>query len=154
MTSRTRPRINDDRPRPRINRDPEGRAPRESGHRHRGDDRLKFFKIAEVAELLSVSTRTVRRWIDDGLLIAHRIRGVVLIAENDLRTSWPSIVTADFFGPLEALIVTHCQCIMTFREYSQCVPIRYAMLVFPNGQLSRPVSPRGRPGQTRKSRKE
>ena len=85
MTSRARPRINRDRPRPRINRDPEGRAPRESRHRHHGDDRLKFFKIAEVAELLSVSTRTVRRWIDDGLLIAHRIRGVVLIAENDLR---------------------------------------------------------------------
>jgi excisionase family DNA binding protein len=85
MTSQTRPRINRDRTRPRINRDMELAAHGEVRHRRRRDDRIKCFKIAEVAELLSVSTRTVRRWIDDGLLIAHRIRGVILIAENDLR---------------------------------------------------------------------
>ena len=84
MTSRPRPRINRDRPRPRINRDVELAAHGEVRHRHRRDD-LNFFKISEVAERLRVSTRTVRRWIDDGLLIAHRIRGAVLIAESDLR---------------------------------------------------------------------
>jgi len=42
MTSRTRPRINRDRPRPRVNRDLEVVADREVRHRaHRGD-RIKF----------------------------------------------------------------------------------------------------------------
>jgi excisionase family DNA binding protein len=45
----------------------------------------RFFTIAQVAELMGVSTRSVRRWIDDGLLIAHRFRGAVRIAEPDLR---------------------------------------------------------------------
>jgi excisionase family DNA binding protein len=38
-----------------------------------------------VAEALDVSPRTVRRWIANGDLIAHRINGVVRIAEDDLR---------------------------------------------------------------------
>ena len=42
------------------------------GRRHR-DNQLKFFTIAEVAERLRVSTRTVRRWIKAGDLIAHRV---------------------------------------------------------------------------------
>jgi excisionase family DNA binding protein len=45
----------------------------------------RFFTIGQVAELLEVSTRTVRRWIDAGLLVAHRVGGVVRIAEHDLR---------------------------------------------------------------------
>jgi excisionase family DNA binding protein len=45
---------------------------------------IEFFTIQEVAERLSVSTRTVRRWIDNGELVAHRIGGV-RIAEGDLR---------------------------------------------------------------------
>ena len=45
----------------------------------------KFFTIGQVAEFLEVSTRTVRRWIDAGLLAAHRVGGVVRIAEQDLR---------------------------------------------------------------------
>jgi excisionase family DNA binding protein len=53
------------------------------GRRHR-DNQIKFFTIAEVAERLRVSTRTVRRWIKAGDLIAHRIGGL-RIAENDLR---------------------------------------------------------------------
>jgi excisionase family DNA binding protein len=85
MTATNRPRINRDRPRPRINRDMELAAPSEVRNRRRRDDPIKCIKIAKVAERLSVSTRTVRRWIDDGLLIAHKIRGVVLIAEDDLR---------------------------------------------------------------------
>jgi len=46
---------------------------------------MRFFTIADVAESLRVSTRTVRRWIDAGKLVAHRINGVLRIADNDLR---------------------------------------------------------------------
>jgi excisionase family DNA binding protein len=46
---------------------------------------LKFFTIAEVAECLNVSTRTVRRWIERGDLVAHRPGGLVRIAETDFR---------------------------------------------------------------------
>jgi excisionase family DNA binding protein len=53
----------------------------QSSHR---DDRIRFFTIPEVAERLRVCTRTVRRWIKAGDLIAHRIGGV-RIAESDLR---------------------------------------------------------------------
>jgi excisionase family DNA binding protein len=45
----------------------------------------KFFTIQQVAELLEVSTRTVRRRIDAGLLVAHRSGWVVRIADHDLR---------------------------------------------------------------------
>jgi excisionase family DNA binding protein len=50
----------------------------------RGREAIKFFTIPEVAECLNVSTRTVRRWIKRGELIAHRPGGVVRIAESDL----------------------------------------------------------------------
>jgi len=52
--------------------------------RHR-DDQTKFFTIAEVAERLHVATRTIRRWIKNGDLIAHRHGGVVRISDGDLR---------------------------------------------------------------------
>jgi excisionase family DNA binding protein len=52
--------------------------------RRRRDNQVKFFTIAEVAERLRVSTRTVRRWIEAGDLVAYRF-GVVRIAEADLR---------------------------------------------------------------------
>jgi excisionase family DNA binding protein len=45
----------------------------------------KFFTIVQIAELLEVSTRTVRRWIDANLLAAHRFGGAIRIAEPDLR---------------------------------------------------------------------
>src|SRR5262245_20891806 len=45
------------------------RAARGRGHR---DNDIRFFTIAEVAEHLSVATRTVRRWIEAGHLVAHR----------------------------------------------------------------------------------
>jgi excisionase family DNA binding protein len=45
----------------------------------------KFFSIHYVAEALSVSTRTVRRWIERGELIAHRLGTAVRIAESDLK---------------------------------------------------------------------
>ena len=47
-----------------------------SCRRHR-DNQIQFFTIAEVAERLHVATRTVRRWIEAGHLVAHRIGGVV-----------------------------------------------------------------------------
>jgi excisionase family DNA binding protein len=43
----------------------------------------KFLTIAQVADCLGVSTRTVRRWISDGLLVVHRIEGVVRISGVD-----------------------------------------------------------------------
>jgi excisionase family DNA binding protein len=45
---------------------------------------LRFFTVAEVAERLHVSTRTVRRWIENLELVTHRFGGAVRIAENDL----------------------------------------------------------------------
>jgi excisionase family DNA binding protein len=44
----------------------------------------KFYTQNEIAESLSVSTRTVRRWIENKLLITHRINGVVRISATDL----------------------------------------------------------------------
>lgn len=45
-----------------------------------------YHSIKAVAEALNVSTRTVRRWIATGDLIAHRVGHVVRIADTDLRT--------------------------------------------------------------------
>jgi excisionase family DNA binding protein len=45
----------------------------------------KYYSIKAVAEALDVSPRTVRRWISNGDLIVTRVRGVVRIADNDLR---------------------------------------------------------------------
>jgi excisionase family DNA binding protein len=44
----------------------------------------RFYTIAEVADLLEVSSRTVRRWINAGLLKVHRFGRSVRIAEADL----------------------------------------------------------------------
>lgn len=46
---------------------------------------MRFFTVAEVAERLRVATRTVRRWIKSGDLVAHRRGRVVRIAESDLK---------------------------------------------------------------------
>jgi hypothetical protein len=40
----------------------------------------KFFTIAQVAEQLGVSTRTVRRWIQAGDLVVHRLSAAVATA--------------------------------------------------------------------------
>ena len=45
---------------------------------------MTFCSIKTVAERLGVSKRTVRRWIERGELVAHRINGVVRIADRDL----------------------------------------------------------------------
>jgi excisionase family DNA binding protein len=46
---------------------------------------MRFFTIAEVAEIVEVATRTVRRWLKSGELVAHRFGAVVRISEDDLR---------------------------------------------------------------------
>jgi len=45
----------------------------------------KFRTIAHVAEMLDVSTRTVRRWIADHELAVHRFGSAVRIADADLK---------------------------------------------------------------------
>jgi excisionase family DNA binding protein len=45
---------------------------------------MQFFTIPEVAEFLSVSQRTVRRWIKQKKLIAHHFGAAVRIADGDL----------------------------------------------------------------------
>jgi excisionase family DNA binding protein len=47
---------------------------------------LKFFTVNQVAEVLSLSTRQVRRLIAGRQLSVHRFGGVVRIAEGDLRS--------------------------------------------------------------------
>jgi len=51
---------------------------------HQGKQ-IQFFTVADVAERLDVSIRTVRRWIQNGLLIVHRINGLVRISEADFQ---------------------------------------------------------------------
>ena len=53
--------------------------------RSRRGDEIRFFTILQVAERLSVSTRTVRRWIDGEGLVAHRFGAALRIAEGDLK---------------------------------------------------------------------
>jgi excisionase family DNA binding protein len=67
-----------------TDRDIEAGCGRVRGRRPRGGI-PRYYTIQEVAELLVVSTRTVRRWIANGDLIAHRPGGIIRIAEDDLR---------------------------------------------------------------------
>jgi excisionase family DNA binding protein len=46
---------------------------------------MNFFTIEQIAECVDASTRTVRRWIKQRRLIAHRINGLVRISEADFR---------------------------------------------------------------------
>jgi excisionase family DNA binding protein len=43
----------------------------------------KFYSIEQIAECVAASERSVRRWIKNKLLIAHRINGLVRISEAD-----------------------------------------------------------------------
>ncbi len=45
----------------------------------------RFYTVAEVADLLVVSTRSVRRWIAERQLLAHKFGRQVRISEIDLR---------------------------------------------------------------------
>jgi excisionase family DNA binding protein len=64
--------------------DRESSRPRRAPGRHVREP-LRFFTVAEVAERLHVSTRTVRRWIENLELATHRFGRAVRIAESDLR---------------------------------------------------------------------
>ena len=46
---------------------------------------IRFFTVAEVADAVEVSVRTVRRWIKSGDLVAHHFGTAVRIAESDLK---------------------------------------------------------------------
>jgi len=46
---------------------------------------MKFYTIDQVADFVEVSPRTVRRWIEKGLLVAHRINGLVRISDADFQ---------------------------------------------------------------------
>ena len=45
----------------------------------------RFYTVAQVADLLGVSSRSVRRWIAESDLRAHRFGRQVRISETDLR---------------------------------------------------------------------
>ena len=45
----------------------------------------RFHTVREIAELLKVSQRTVRRWIADGELAVHRLGRSVRVLDADLR---------------------------------------------------------------------
>ena len=64
--------------------DTEAAAGRGEDRRHR-HDQIKFFTISEVAERLGVATRTVRRWIKSGDLVAHHFGTALRNAESDLK---------------------------------------------------------------------
>lgn len=59
--------------------EPSARAVREGDWRHN-----TFFTIPEVADHLNVCERTVRRWIDSGVLPAHVLGRLVRISQADL----------------------------------------------------------------------
>jgi len=44
-----------------------------------------FYTIRVISEALDVSPRTVRRWIDRGELIAHKLGHSIRISDNDFR---------------------------------------------------------------------
>lgn len=47
---------------------------------------LRFFTVDEVAAAMAVSPKTVRRWIEQGDLHAHRVGRLVRISDDDIRT--------------------------------------------------------------------
>jgi excisionase family DNA binding protein len=46
---------------------------------------MRFYTIAQVADLLAVSPRSVRRWVASEELLAHKFGRQVRISETDLR---------------------------------------------------------------------
>jgi excisionase family DNA binding protein len=45
----------------------------------------KFYTVHQVAGVLAVSTRSVRRWIAQKKLVVHQFGAAVRIAESDLK---------------------------------------------------------------------
>ena len=48
-------------------------------------EQAPLFTLAQVAERLQVSTKTVRRWIENDDLIAHRLGRQLRISDTDLQ---------------------------------------------------------------------
>ena len=46
----------------------------------------RLYTLEQIADLLQVSTKTLRRWIGTGDLIAHRIGRGLRITDTDLQT--------------------------------------------------------------------
>jgi excisionase family DNA binding protein len=51
----------------------------------RSKSSAKLFTIKEIAECVGVCDRTIRRWIEKGLLVAHDFNGLVRISEADFQ---------------------------------------------------------------------
>jgi excisionase family DNA binding protein len=60
------------------------RADRSEAPRSDGTKMQKFLTVDQIADAFNVSVRTVRRWIKDGKLVAHRFGAAVRIGTNDL----------------------------------------------------------------------
>ncbi len=45
-----------------------------------------FFTLADLANRYDVSVRTVRRWVDAGEMIAHRVGRQLRVSAEDLKT--------------------------------------------------------------------
>jgi excisionase family DNA binding protein len=45
----------------------------------------RFYTVAQIADMLTVSPRTVRRWIGAGELLAHKFGRQVRVSEIDLK---------------------------------------------------------------------
>jgi excisionase family DNA binding protein len=73
-------------------------APSRAGTAARRLQPIQFFTLAEVAKRLSVSGRTVRRWIERGELIAHRFGAAVRIAETLMKKFYTIERIADCGG--------------------------------------------------------
>ena len=59
-------------------------AQRISASRHEQSMLPRFYTVPDVAELLRVSVKTVRRWIEDDELSVHRFNRRIRISEIDL----------------------------------------------------------------------
>jgi excisionase family DNA binding protein len=51
----------------------------------RGQPPMKFYTIKQIAERVEASTRTVRRWIKQGLLVAYRMNGLLRVSAADFQ---------------------------------------------------------------------
>jgi excisionase family DNA binding protein len=65
--------------------DEDRESPGRVARRRQFREQIRSFTVAEVAERLGVSTRTVRRWIEDLELVAHRFGRAVRKTESDLK---------------------------------------------------------------------
>ena len=52
-------------------------------HDRAASDRERLNRVQDIAERSAVSTRQVRRWIKNGVLVAHRLGRCLRVAESD-----------------------------------------------------------------------